>query len=128
MEELKCTKCKSIKPSDEFYNDKKKTNGKSSICKLCQQSYKKNIGKSTRWRTNYKCSTCKLSYPITEYKTFESGGRSRNCKSCVKDNIDNRAFELWYNNNKEQCDRFIKHLREVTGIHGEEDLLKKYKP
>ena len=125
MGELKCTKCKQHKQPEEFYNDQRNKTGKSSICKQCQFEYKK-VTTNNRWKRTYKCKECEEKLPIEHYLLFNSGNRSRVCKTCTEHNKQDRVFELWYNNNKESCETFLKHLREVTGINGEEDLLKKY--
>lgn len=40
-----------------------------------------------------------------------------------------RNFTVWYQKNKDskEVEEFLIHLRKVTGINGEEDLLSKYK-
>ena len=39
-----CTRCKETKELEEFYNDKRQTDGKSYYCKDCHRAYNKRIG------------------------------------------------------------------------------------
>lgn len=117
---LNCTKCNNIKLEEDFYVDKRKVSGRSSICISCQKK------KEGKWEGEYKCYGCDNYFSIEQYRLYNSGGRSRKCKECVEDSNWVKGITLWESKNKPLVKKFIKHVREVTGINGVDDLLKKY--
>jgi hypothetical protein len=82
----KCSKCKIIKPVDEFYKDKYGNNGYGNWCKKCQLNHKKSLNFPLDTDLKEKlCSKCKIIKSIdnfTKNKINRNGYKSK-CKQCI---------------------------------------------
>ena len=83
-----------------------------------------------------KCRMCNEDKHVSNFQRYiredgTKGGYNQNCNSC-------RDFSLWskqhfngmdtyYRHNKEYCDREIKKILDIVGIHNGEELLLKWK-
>ena len=86
----KCLVCKTDKPADEFYKNKRAKDGLTDRCRTCQSAYYKGYNASRkaaqpRYEVKSKvCRTCGLEKPISQFgkKTTSLDKYNIYCKPC----------------------------------------------
>tara|TARA_R110002153_G_C13310292_1_gene496345 strand:- start:1386 stop:1829 length:444 start_codon:yes stop_codon:yes gene_type:complete len=144
--EQTCNKCNISKPTEDYYKDNRRKTGLQSTCKKCMIDTKKQRDKLhksmydndlrpeilSRYRDMlYECLACGVIKPRTEYKDYGlKRQRAKKCTECLTDGTLYKDFDKWEieNIDREEIQMFLNHLRRVTGIKGERDLLRKYRP
>ena len=125
---LTCKTCGENKPEDDFYIDKRRKSGRQGVCKNCQIYKRKPVDTNNLSEGRlYTCKRCGEGKTKEHYIWF-TYQRSRICNDC-KETDEDRLFSSWYTRNKNKLwfIEFVDNLRNVTGINGPEDLLRKYK-
>jgi len=96
-----CSRCREIKDLDEFYNEKKKPDGKSSYCKICMKRIRNEYHENNRDRenkrsTNYcKINRDKVTVQQKRYNKTEVGEkvvRESNKKHYMKIKTNNKSL------------------------------------
>ena len=79
----------------------------------------------------YKCLTCHELLPKDDFEWYEPEGkkdyRHKSCKSCEEFNV--MGYDSWEKKyiNTPRIQKFLKNLREVTGIYSPDDLIKRHR-
>ena len=91
-DELECTKCRIIKPVEEFYRHQTRPTGRQSQCKVCLQAKQREYRAANRRRdlSGYaetdpkRCNKCQITKTRADFYTNPSmiDGKTYYCKSC----------------------------------------------
>lgn len=87
--EKQCSKCKIVKPLNDFHNLQNGKNGKHSNCKKCRSEYQKSLFYEKPINGKMKCSKCHVLKSINEYYRDKSAstGIQSYCIECHKEKI-----------------------------------------
>ena len=144
MEQKICNVCGVEKKLDSYYKDSRMDDGRYKTCKTCinkarterqrirQEAYRKGEEPViVRRNTNrlFECKGCGELKRRDQYRTYgKKGLKSPKCNDCLSGKMIFKGFEKWYKQYKDsdEVKDFLINLRNVTGINGGDDLLKKY--
>ena len=104
----RCSKCGETKSVDQFYKEKRNSNGLCSQCKACQVKHKKSLNFSVDPNLKEKkCSKCdKTKSPDEFYKEKRySNGLTSQCKACQSKYAKSRNCSVDPNLKEKKCSR-----------------------
>jgi len=82
--EKRCSKCREIRHTDEFYRNRSRKDGRMPYCKECMRVKKEILPPQQK-----RCSSCHLIKSVDAFgtRTKNKDGKSGRCKECVKNSI-----------------------------------------
>ena len=89
ISEKVCTKCKIMKPLEQYHNLKNGVYGKHSNCKTCRKTYRKELSFKKPLKGKMKCEKCSIIKNVNEFykDRSKSTGLQSYCIDCQKEKV-----------------------------------------
>ena len=91
-----CTKCKIMKPLEQYHNLKNGVYGKHSNCKTCRKTYRKELSFNKPIKGKMKCEKCNIIKNVNEFykDRSKSTGLQSYCINCQKEKVYESSSKL----------------------------------
>ena len=96
ISEKVCTKCKVMKPLDEYHNLKNGVYGKHSNCKICRKTYREELSFTKPLNGKLKCEKCNILKNVCDFykDRSKSTGLQSYCINCQKEKVYESSSKL----------------------------------
>ena len=114
-----CSRCKEIKPADQFNRDRKNKDGLQAWCKPCWTEHRASVDHDVDPTVREKlCSRCKEVKPVGRFSSYRTAkdGLCSWCKDCVNEHGRERSGKLNYDVDPTLREKHCSRCKEIKPV------------